>query len=104
MTLHEKARSLYESIRHLLGHHEPEPVQLALESELRHLIPVWTDQRPSCPGWYWHKAPGIGEPKLVLVDNGRIDTKLMADLGPPLHLVDVQRIPGQWAGPLDPPR
>lgn len=67
------------------------------------LLPVWTEERPTCPGWYWYKAPGIGEPRLILVDHGRIDSQLMADLGPPNNLVDVNRIKGHWAGPIVPP-
>ena len=103
MTLGSKVSALYEAIRSLLGSHTPEPVQQALERELRQMLPVWSDERPSCPGWYWYKAPGIGEARLVNVDNGRIDAKFMADLGPPNNLVDVNRIKGQWAGPLQPP-
>jgi hypothetical protein len=104
MTPRAAARSLYEAIQSALGSHSPGAVQQALEGELRHLLPNWTQDKPTCPGVYWHKPPGIAEPKLVLVDHGRIDTKLMADLGPPNNLVDVNRIPGQWAGPLLPPQ
>jgi hypothetical protein len=102
MTLRAKALALYEAIRPLLGSHAAEPVQAALEQELGRMLPIFSDARPACAGWYWYKPPGIGEPKLVLVDNGRIDAKLMADLGPPNNLVDVTRIKGQWAGPLEP--
>ena len=104
MTLRSKAQALYDAIRSLLGSHEPEPVQQALEQELSRMIPVWRAQKPDCAGWYWLKPPGIGEPKLVLVDHGRIDMKLMVELGPPLNMVDVQRVQGQWAGPIEPPR
>jgi hypothetical protein len=103
MTLQAHAQALYESLKTFLGSHEPRQVQSTLERELRHVIPSWSETKPDCPGWYWHKAPGIAEPQLILVGHGRIDTKLMADLGPPNNLVDVQRIPGQWAGPLLPP-
>lgn len=104
MTLHDKAAALYDAIRSLLGAHDPEPVQQALERELRRMIPVWRGEKPDCAGWYWYKPPSIGEPRLILVDHGRIDMKLMADLGPPLNMVDVQRVQGQWAGPLEPPQ
>ena len=67
------------------------------------MLLIWSGERPTCAGWYWYKPPGIDEPRLVNVDNGRIDAKLMADLGPPNNLVDVNRIKGQWAGPLAPP-
>jgi hypothetical protein len=103
MTLRSKVQSLYEAIQSLLGSHSSDQVQKALELELGRMIPVWRDERPDCAGWYWYKAPGIGEPRLILVDHGRIDMKLMADLGPPLNMVDVQRVKGQWAGPLTPP-
>jgi hypothetical protein len=103
MTLKSHARALYDSIRSMLGVHEPEHVQSLLEQELSRIVPVWREEKPDCAGWYWYKAPGISEPKLVLVDNGRIDAKLMADLGPPLNFVDVLRVKGQWAGPLLPP-
>jgi hypothetical protein len=104
MTLRSKALALYEAIRPLLGNHAPEQVQAVVEYELSRMLPVWSEERPTCPGWYWYKAPGIGEPRLVNVDHGRIDAKLMADLGPPNNLVDVNRIKGQWAGPLEAPR
>lgn len=103
MTLRIHAEALYDAIRSFLGSHDPGQVQAKLERELRHVIPMWSDVVPTCPGWYWHKPPGITEPRLLHVDHGRVDTKLMADLGPPNNLVDVQRITGQWAGPLLPP-
>ncbi len=103
MTLRAHAEALYESIRSLLGEHHAQEVQTRLERELRHVSPQWSDNLPDCPGWYWYKPPGIGEAQLLLVGHGRIDTKLMADLGPPNNLVDVQRIKGQWAGPVLPP-
>ena len=103
MTPRSASRFVYEALQSLLGSHSPEQVQLALEAELRHLLPTWGHDKPSCPGVYWHKPPGIAEPRLVIVDHGRIDTKLMADLGPPNNLVDVNRIAGEWAGPLLPP-
>jgi hypothetical protein len=104
MNVRSQAESLYEAIRALLGQHRTDQVQQAIEGELSHMLPMWSPERPTCAGWYWYKSPGIGEPRLIHVDNGRIDTKLMADLGPPNNLVDVNRIPGQWAGPIEPPR
>ena len=103
MTLRAHAEAMYEALRALLGSHDATQVQTKLERELRHVVPTWTESKPICPGWYWFKSPGIAEPRLLLVDHGRIDTKLMADLGPPNNLVDVQRVQGQWAGPLLPP-
>lgn len=103
MSLRTHAEALYQTLRSLLGTHDVEKVHSLLERELRHIVPTWTDAKPSCPGWYWLKPPGVADPRLILVDNGRIDTKLMADLGPPNNLVDIQRVQGQWAGPLLPP-
>ena len=103
MTLRAHVEAIYESIAFHLGTHDAKEVQARLEQELRHVTPQWSDDLPDCPGWYWYKPPGIGEPALLLVNHGRIDTKLMADLGPPNNLVDVQRVKGQWAGPLLPP-
>ncbi len=103
MTLRMHAQALYDGLRSLLGNHDSGQVQAKLEKELRHMIPHWSDSLPDCPGWYWYKAPGVSEPQLLQVSHGRIDTKLMADLGPPNNLVDVQRVKGQWAGPLLPP-
>ena len=103
MSFRVHAEALYQTLRSLLGTHDEEKVQSLLERELRHIVPVWTDTKPSCPGWYWLKPPGVADIRLIFVDNGRIDTKLMADLGPPNNLVDVQRVQGQWAGPLLPP-
>ena len=103
MTLRSHAEALYESIRSLVGPHDPNQVQEKLEQGLRHIVPCWSSSMPTCPGWYWQKPPGVSELRLLLVGHGRIDTKLMADLGPPNNLVDVQRIPGQWAGPILPP-
>ena len=103
MTLREHAAALHETIRSMLGSHDADQVKEALERELRHMVPTWTEEKPTCPGWYWFKPPDISDPRLILVDHGRIDTKLMADLGPPHNLVDVQRIKGHWAGPLLPP-
>ena len=97
------ALSLYEAVRPWLAGHAPERVQQVLEEELGRIVPAWSEAKPSCAGWYWYKAPGIGEPRLVNVDNGRIDAKLMVDLGPPNNLVDVNRVQGRWAGPLQPP-
>ena len=103
MTLRAQVEALYDSLKIVLGPHDPVQVQSSLERELRHIVPTWGNALPDCPGWYWYKPPNIAEPSLLLVSHGRIDTKLMADLGPPNNLVDVQRIPGQWAGPLLPP-
>ncbi|NKB81197.1 MAG: hypothetical protein GKS05_04770 [Nitrospirales bacterium] len=103
MTLRAYAEALYQGLKALLGSHDADQVQSYLERELRHVVPTWSDTKPTCPGWYWFKSPGVADPRLILVGNGRIDTKLMADLGPPNNLVDVQRVQGHWAGPLLPP-
>lgn len=103
MTLRTHAEALYDSLKIHLSPHDSNQVQSLLERELQHIVPTWGHTLPDCPGWYWFKPPGIAEPSLLLVSHGRIDTKLMADLGPPNNLVDVQRISGQWAGPLLPP-
>ncbi len=104
MTLQAHASAIYQTIQNKLGTHDATELKIHLERELRHLLPQWTTDRPNCAGWYWYKPQGIGDPQMLSVDHGRIDTKLMADLGPPNNLVDVQRIKGQWAGPLLPPR
>ena len=103
MTLRDHAKALYETLRPILGNHDGSQVQSKLERELRHVVPNWNEATPDCPGWYWFKPSGISEPQLLLISHGRIDTKLMADLGPPNNLVEVHRIKGQWAGPLLPP-
>ncbi len=103
MSLRIHAEALYDALRSIMGNHDATQVQATLERELRHMIPNWSEAIPDCPGWYWFKPPSISEPQLLLVSHGRIDTKLMADLGPPNNLVDVQRVKGQWAGPLLPP-
>ncbi len=103
MTLRIHAEALYEALKDLLTDHDAGQVKAMLEQELRYVVPTWTGGKPDCPGWYWYKARGVSEPQLILVGHGRIDTKLMADLGPPNNLVDVQRVEGKWAGPLLPP-
>ena len=103
MTLRDHAKALYEALCPILGNHDGSQVQSKLERELRHVVPNWNEATPDCPGWYWFKPSGISEPQLLLVNHGRIDTKLMADLGPPNNLVEVHRIKGRWAGPLLPP-
>ena len=103
MSLRIHAEALYEGLKLFLGDHDPSQVQAKLEGELRHIVPNWSETIPDCPGWYWFKSPGVSEPQLLQVSHGRIDTKLMADLGPPNNLVDVQRVKGKWAGPLLPP-
>jgi hypothetical protein len=81
MTLQAQAEALYAGIRSLLGQHDANQVQAKLERELRHVVPTWNQTTPDCPGWYWFKPQGVSEPRLLLVSHGRIDTKLMADLG-----------------------
>ncbi|WP_447971832.1 hypothetical protein [Nitrospira sp. M1] len=103
MSIRAHAEAVYDGLKALFGNHDADQVKAKIERDLRHIIPHWTDRLPDCPGWYWLKAPGVGDPQLLYVGHGRIDTKLMADLGPPNHLVDVQRVKGQWAGPLVPP-
>ena len=103
MTLRDHAKALYEALRPILGNHDGSQVQSKLERELRHVVPNWDEATPDCPGLYWFKPSGISEPQLLLVPHGRIDTQLMADLGPPNNLVEVHRIKGRWAGPLLPP-
>ncbi len=104
MSLRIHTEALYDGLKSFLGAHDPNQVLSKIERELRYVIPNWSHNIPDCPGWYWFKAPGVGEPQLLQVSHGRIDTKLMADLGPPNNLVDVQRVKGQWAGPLLPPK
>ena len=103
MRLRDHAKALYEALRPILGKHDGSQVQSKLERALHHVVPSWSETTPDCPGWYWFKPLGISETQLLLVSHGRIDTKLMADLGPPNNLVEVNRIKGQWAGPLLPP-
>ena len=104
MSLRAHAEALYQGLRSLLGTHDVEKVHSLFGARAFVILsPTWTDSQPSCPGWYWLKPPGVADPRLIFVDNGRIDTKLMADLGPPHYLVDVQRVQGQWAGPVLPP-
>ena len=83
MTLRVHAEALYDALKSILGDHDSNKVRVSLEDGLRHVVPTWSEAKPDCPGWYWRKAPGISEPELILVGHGRIDTKLMADLGPP---------------------
>ncbi len=103
MTLRVHAEALHDLLKPFLTSQHPDQVRTTLEQGLRHLVPTWQEVHPDCPGWYWYKPAGIADPQLLLVSHGRIDTKLMADLGPPNNLVDVQRIKGYWAGPLLPP-
>ena len=86
MSIRIHAEALYDSLKAVLGNHDPDQVRTRLEKELRYMIPNWSDRIPDCPGWYWFKPQGVAEPQLLLVDHGRIDTKLMADLGPPNNL------------------
>ena len=92
MTLRAHVEAIYASIASLLGTHDVQDVHTRLERELRHVVPQWSDHLPDCPGWYWYKPPGIGEPQLLLVSHGRIDTKLMADLGAAVSVVTIAEI------------
>ncbi|MFO0774513.1 MAG: hypothetical protein U0172_07615 [Nitrospiraceae bacterium] len=58
----------------------------------------WTAERPTAPGWYWHR--GLGEDTDALI-------VLVDDAGyfqwPDGGFSEAAQTDGQWAGPLEPP-
>ena len=50
MSIRIHAEALYDSLKGVLGNHDPDHVRTRLEKELRHLIPNWNDRIPDCPG------------------------------------------------------
>lgn len=68
---------------------------------------TWTTEKPRKPGWYWYRGPGTnvvpasvdGCNDLRYLDVGLHNNVLSeSDSGVP-----VGEIPGEWAGPLEPP-
>ena len=53
MSLRAHAEALYQGLKGFLGTHDADQVQAKLERELRHVVPTWSKDRPTCPGWYW---------------------------------------------------
>lgn len=62
---------------------------------------VWTSEQPTSPGLYWYRKDSGHEPDVVKVSE-------WAWRGLEMNFHDDDRwyvlLPGQWAGPLRPPR
>jgi hypothetical protein len=77
----------------------------AKDAEIARLQPTkWTTERPTQPGWYWHKT--TNDRSMIF-----LSILLVYDLenGGPLvagheELKPVDQLGGQWAGPIEPPR
>jgi hypothetical protein len=55
---------------------------------------IWTNEKPTVPGWYWYRELE-GEPEILSIykDDGQL---LISGIG-------LLEFPGEWAGPLERP-
>ena len=67
----------------------------------------WTTEKPTSPGWYWYGPEKEVLPIIVLIQK-REDivgvVKLFALFIESLDILETENLPGQWAGPLLPPK
>ena len=59
----------------------------------------WTTEKPTMPGWYWHKGPFF-EPMIFLLDKDETGAMFLLEGG----CWEFDELDGQWAGPLEPPK
>ena len=62
---------------------------------------------PTQTGWYWYKADKEFSPIIVAVQKREDETrvvKLFALFIESLDMLEVENLPGEWAGPLEPPQ
>lgn len=59
---------------------------------------VWTDAKPTAPGWYWWRATSRTSPTMVYVKHRSFsddrETLYVFNRGP------LSEVPGQFAGPI----
>jgi hypothetical protein len=63
---------------------------------------TWTHEKPTVPGWYWHRVQYQSNPEAYL---SRVREVLEYNVGG-LFVVgygDVQSMNGEWAGPIEQP-
>ena len=69
--------------------------------------PVWSEQPPTEPGWYWRRPPaGVGgQPHVTEVRYGHPGTENANHLGfwTPFGAGRVTDLPAEWAGPIPMP-
>ena len=56
----------------------------------------WTRERPTMPGWYWHRCEPGGTASIMLLSGGRWYSPLIDEVKP-------RHLDGEWCGPLEPP-
>ena len=63
---------------------------------------IWTSEKPQVAGWYWWRAAKGGRATIYEVSSRHV---IRADVFTVGHIVlFLDELPGQWAGPLDPPQ
>ena len=67
---------------------------------------TWAAEKPTSPGWYWYRPDTEVLPIIVAVQK-REDiagfVKLFALFVESLDMLEIENLPGQWAGPLPSP-
>lgn len=66
----------------------------------------WTNEKPTVPGWYWVQIDKSLPPIIVAVDkheDGAHNCKMFALFVDSLKMEDVDDMPCQWSGPIQPP-
>lgn len=59
---------------------------------------VWTDAKPTVPGWWWWERSPTAGVEIVQVTIG---VRLIADIGGRYH--PISELPGRWSGPIPHP-
>lgn len=70
----------------------------------------WTDKRPTGEGYYWfrcvlnYREPITADADVVWVWRQGLDGVLVAHIPGEAMETPVEKIEGEWAGPLEPPQ
>jgi hypothetical protein len=76
-------------------------VEVYKAADIDPLLPKWTTEKPTVPGWYWWRANGKDDSIVRLIETQEGGLIVQFETG---HCAYVRNVPdGEWAGPLTPP-
>ena len=60
----------------------------------------WTSEKPTKPGWYWYRGETDLNELIIWVSS---DLRVVYPASLNFKSFAVDEVPGQWAGPIEPP-
>lgn len=63
---------------------------------------TWTTEKPVKPGWYWWRYGARRKASVMHITQGHVQNMEVFTVG--MFAMFINEVPGEWAGPIDPPQ